>query len=79
MKMTTGGMRGVRKTSSSANLSITNLPLTELGQKPGFRYDRPAINNLSQGTSITGYKKASSLTPQRTHFSQTKTNRMIFG
>jgi len=61
---TTGGMilteknqSTGRKISSSATLSITNLPWTDLGTKPGFRYDRPAINNLSHVMSISGCKK----------------------
>ena len=54
IKMTTGRMilteknqSTGRKPSSSATLSITRLPCTDLGPKPGFRNDRPAINNLS--------------------------------
>jgi hypothetical protein len=46
-----------RRTSSSATVSITNLPWTDMGPKPGLRNDRPAINSLSHGTSISGHTK----------------------
>jgi len=44
--------RTARETCPSATVSTTKLSLTDFGPNPSISSERPAINRLSQGTTL---------------------------